>query len=88
MDLALVWLQMGIHEFAGTHKVVSLGNRVERKDRIILVIALEFLRFVGAVGLWIILKWAVVQSIRLGSYIVVERMLSGSIVKLCTRAAN
>ena len=31
IDLALVWLQVGIHEFAGTHRVVSVEDTKEGK---------------------------------------------------------
>ena len=60
----------------------------KRKARSILVVALEFFGLVGAVHLWVILKWAVIQSIGLGGYIVIQRVLPGSIVKIYTRAAN
>jgi hypothetical protein len=82
VDLALVWLQVGVHEFAGTHRVVSNENMGVRKDRVILVIALKLLWLVGAVGLWVVLKWAVVQAIGLGSHIVIEWMFPGSIIKI------
>jgi hypothetical protein len=73
---------VGVHEFAGTHRVVSNENTGVRKDRVILVIALKLLWLVGAVGLWVVLKWAVVQAIGLGSHIVIEWMFPGSIVKI------
>jgi hypothetical protein len=31
VDLALIWLQVGIHEFAGTQGVVSLADREKGK---------------------------------------------------------
>ena len=56
----------------------------KRKARSILVVALEFFGLVGAVHLWVILKWAVIQAIGLGGHIMVERMLPSSVVKLQT----
>jgi hypothetical protein len=47
-----------------------------------IVIALELLGLVGTVGLWVVLKWAVVQAIGLGSHIVIEWMFPGSIVNI------
>jgi hypothetical protein len=53
-----------------------LTYRREGEDKTILVIALQLLGLVRAVGRWVIFRWAVVQPIGLASHIVVERMLS------------
>ena len=86
-DLALIWLEMGIHKFAGT-ELVSSEMMTGGKQIIILIIALELFRPVLAVCLWLILPWAMVKSVGLGSHIVVQRMLSGSVVLVQTRTAN
>lgn len=76
-DLASVWLEMGVHEFTMANNFISFVT--ERESKIcILVIALEFLRFVLAEGLSF--PWAVVKSIGLRRYILVQRMVPGSIV--------
>ena len=59
VGLALIWLQVGVYEFASTQYVVSFEDYGE-KDRIVLVATLELYRHVCAVSLWVILKWAVV----------------------------
>lgn len=33
VDLTFVWLQVGIHEFASTHLVISVENRGENKRK-------------------------------------------------------
>jgi hypothetical protein len=85
-DLAAVRLQVGIHEFAGKGKVVSgvkgLGNEMGG----ILVVALELLRLVLAAIL--AFPWAVVESIGLSSYILIQWMIPGSVVNLKTRTTN
>jgi hypothetical protein len=73
---------MGVHEFTGTNTVVSVEKEAGRRKRIILVVALELLGPVLAIGFGLVLPWAVVKSIGLWSHIVVQIVSPGAIVLL------
>jgi hypothetical protein len=48
----------------------------------ILIIAFEFLWFVLTIGVWDLFPWAVVESISLWGHIVVQVVVSGSVIDL------
>ena len=73
---------MGVHEFTGTNSVVSVEKEAGRRKRIILVVALELLGPVLAIGFRLVLPWAVVKSIGLWGHIVVQIVSPGAIVLL------
>ncbi len=68
--------------------LVSIGQKVEKRKRVVLVIALQLLWFMLAIGSWVLLPWAVVKSIGLWGHIVVQGMIPGSVVKLKARSAD
>jgi hypothetical protein len=79
-DLAVIWLEVRIHEFTGTHEVVSMEAWDRGMKMIILIVALQLLGLVLAIGLSF--PWAVVKSIGSSGHIVVQWMIPGSVVNL------